>query len=67
MTGYNREADEFNRALTTYDTNFGTAATSHGINASDRAQRSGLLLNLYDLSTRNLPRYQPSTGFGYTA
>ena len=72
LTNYNREADEYNRALSTYGTNFGTATGTAGLNLQAELGRGGLALNqknsnfgnllsLYDLSTRNLPRYTPTT------
>src|SRR3990167_4876151 len=70
LLGYNKEADEYNRALSTYGTNFGTAATSAGINLDQSNSRFGNLLSLYDLATRNLPRAPTPTNpaaFGYTA
>ena len=70
MFDYNREADEFNRSMATYGTNQGNAMAVQGINAGDQNTRWNQLLSLYDISTRNLPTYQPTTtnpaqfGFG---
>lgn len=61
MADYNRAADKFNRALTTYGTNFNTASFGAGFNRDTRNQNFNNLLQLYDLSTRNLPRYTPMT------
>lgn len=60
MVGYNREADEYNRARDVYGLNFNTAATSAGINQNANNALWNQRLSLYDLSTRNLPTYTPT-------
>ena len=60
LLGYNREADEYNRALSTYGTNLGTAGAKAGISSDMQNQRWGQLLSLYDIATRNLPKYTPT-------
>lgn len=66
MTGYNAEADKFNRDLTTYGTNEKNAATKYGFGLDLTAGKSGQaqnqfgnLLDLYKISTASLPTYTP--------
>lgn len=83
MVGYNREADQYNRALSTWGANLGKAGTQYGfgldvaagkaggqqgaaslygnLGLANTGQQQNLLLSLYDLSTRNLPKYTPTT------
>ena len=60
MTNYGKKADDWNRGLTTHQTNFTNTATGFGINQGVKQNKFGNLLSLYDLSTRNLPKYEPT-------
>lgn len=65
MVGYNQEADEYNRALTSYGVNFGGAATKAGIGQTALDSLFGKQLSLYDLATRDLPKYTPTAPSPY--
>lgn len=68
MLKYNAEGDKFNRSLATYGANNKNAVTKYGFDldlAGGKAgqQNTGFnqLLSLYDISTRDLPKYTPVT------
>ena len=55
--GLGRKESDFSRERDLYTTNLGAAQTGFGLNQGARNQKWGQLLNLYDLSTRNMPTY----------
>ena len=66
LTGYGRKTDDWNRERDVYTTNLGKEATGYGLNLDtgrfnlgrDEAQFANQA-TLYDLMTRNLPKYNP--------